>query len=299
MHSSAAQKKAFVGIMGALSSLAAYGTFWQLKRYQESTSRWNKVLGELETYTPHNLKGFDAKYYPWIREGSLANWEYRLVKLTGYFKEERFFVSRSRDGRAGYCVFAPFVTAMEDADLRKENNANTMQEFGCMVNLGWVPKENKDDIEMGGEPTPVIEPVEGADLLTEDPETLFVNNPDNLVEEHVVSLTEVVGIVKRGEKQDVSKGMVNFPYDGVYQFVDLPFMARMFKFSNYDGASQAYVERMIANYDEEEEGLYPVPATKETFFKPYLVPRKHLEYASFWGGATLIGLSSILFYGLK
>jgi len=31
--------------------------------------------------------------------------------MTGYFKEERFFVARKRDGKVGYLVFAPFITA--------------------------------------------------------------------------------------------------------------------------------------------------------------------------------------------
>jgi len=299
MQVAAAQKRAFVGIVGALSSVAAYGCFWQLRRYQESTGRWNKTVEELDKFTPHELKGFDAKYYPWYQSNNLKEWEYKLVKLTGYFKEERFFVRKLRDGKVGYCVFAPFVTAMEDNDLRKDNNANPMLEYGIMVNLGWVPKENKNDIEMGGEVSPPLDPPENPDVIEEDPETLFANNPDNIIEEHVVALTEIVGIVRRGECQDITKGRVNFPYEGVYQSIDLPFMARFFRLFNYRGASEAYIERMVANYDEDSEGLYPVPATKDTFFKPYLTPKKHLEQASYLGGATLIGLASILFYGLK
>ena len=151
MQAAAAQKRAFVGVMGALSSLAAYGCFWQLRRYQESTNRWNRVFDELDKFTPYDIRGFDAKYLPWYRDGNLNDWEYRLVKLTGYFKDERFFVRRTRDGRVGYSVFAPFVTAMEDYDYKKDNNANPMLEYGLMVDLGWVPSENKGDIELGGE----------------------------------------------------------------------------------------------------------------------------------------------------
>jgi len=156
MQAAAAQKRAFVGIMGALSSLAAYGCFWQLRRYQESSNRWNKILGELDSFTPTELNGFDAKYYPWTRDSSLNDWEHKLVKLQGYFKEERFFVRKQRDGRPGYAVFAPFITAMADYDLRKDTNANPMLEYGIMVNLGWVPIENKGDIEMGSEPIPAM-----------------------------------------------------------------------------------------------------------------------------------------------
>lgn len=295
----AAQKRAFTGIIGALSSVAAYGSYWQLKKYQASKARWNQITEELGKNTPQEIKGFDAKIYPWIQEGHLKNWEYRPVKLQGYFKEERFFVKRDREGKAGYMVFAPFVTAMEDNDPYKDTGANPMAEYGLMVNIGWVPQENKDDIEMGGEVVPALEPVEGADVIEEDYHTLFANNPDNLIEEHVVSLTEITGIVRRGESKNILEGRVNFPYEGVYQFVDLPLMARMFRLFNYEGASQAYIERTVESYDEESEGLYPLPATKDTFFKPSLTPRKHLEQASVLGGASLLGLVSILLYGLK
>jgi len=151
-----AEKKAFVGIMGALSSLAAYGCFWQLRRYQENSNRWNKIFEELNQFKPYDLDGLDAKFYPWYRDGNINDWEYRLVKLKGYFKEERFFVRKTRDGRVGYAVFAPFITAIEDNDVKRETDANPILEYGLMVNLGWVPIENKNDIEMGSEPIPPL-----------------------------------------------------------------------------------------------------------------------------------------------
>lgn len=151
-----AEKKAFVGIMGALSSLAAYGCFWQLRRYQESSNRWNKVFEELNQFKPYDLEGLDAKFYPWYRDGNVQDWEYRLIKLKGYFKEERFFVRKTRDGRVGYSVFAPFITAIENNDIKRETDANPILEYGLMVNLGWVPIENKDDISMGSEPIPPL-----------------------------------------------------------------------------------------------------------------------------------------------
>lgn len=41
------------------------------------------------------------------------DWEYKYVRMTGYFREERFFIKREKDGKKGYLVFAPFVTATE------------------------------------------------------------------------------------------------------------------------------------------------------------------------------------------
>jgi len=264
----AGERKAFLGIMGALTSLATLGCTWQLRRYKESRNRWDTVNKELENFTPTELAGYDAKNYPWIR-GSLSDWEYRLVKFTGYYKQERFFVRSARGGRAGYAVFAPFVTAVEDP----EGKINPTSEYGLMVNLGWVPKDNKDDIEMSHDPYPCIK---------------------------AVGLHELVGLVHKGETQEAKKDQISFHEEGIHQFVDLPLMTKFFNFFNYEGASQAYVERMIGTFDDEDsEALYPVPATKDTFLKPYLTPGKHLDYATFWAGATMIGLGSILAFTLK
>jgi len=41
----------------------------------------------------------------------MKNWEYKVIKIKGWFREERFFVRRSRDGKDGYLVFAPFITS--------------------------------------------------------------------------------------------------------------------------------------------------------------------------------------------
>ena len=78
----------------------------------ESKNRWNKIYESLDKFDPIELKGLDLKCYPWYRDNNLKNWEYKLVKLRGYFKDERFFVRRARDGRMGYLVFAPFITSL-------------------------------------------------------------------------------------------------------------------------------------------------------------------------------------------
>ena len=36
------------------------------------------------------------------RSNNLNEWEYKLVKVQGYFKDQRFFIKRARDGRQGY-----------------------------------------------------------------------------------------------------------------------------------------------------------------------------------------------------
>lgn len=80
-----------------------------------------------------------------------------MIKIKGWFKEERFFVSRNRDGKKGYLVFAPFVTSTKKNETDANSFSNTPSDNTVFVNLGWVPLENKDDIEMSGEVTPALE----------------------------------------------------------------------------------------------------------------------------------------------
>jgi len=40
-----------------------------------------------------------------------------LVKLYGYFRDERVFIKREREGKDGYLVIAPFVTASSNKDI--------------------------------------------------------------------------------------------------------------------------------------------------------------------------------------
>jgi len=80
-------------------------------------------------------------------------WEYKLIKLRGYFEEEKFYVRREKNGRAGFLVLAPFITSHTDVNIKAEgwNGRN-----GIIVNLGWVPAENKDDIGLGNDPTGLL-----------------------------------------------------------------------------------------------------------------------------------------------
>jgi hypothetical protein len=39
--------------------------------------------------------------------------------------------------------------------------------------------------------------------------------------------------------------------------------------------------------------MYPIRSSKVDFQRPYLTPAKHKDYATFWGGAVLVGLFAI------
>ena len=117
---------------------------------------------------------------------------------------------------------------------------------------------------------------------------------ESSTEEFNPPLTEIVGLVRRGEQQDVMNKKRNWPHEAVYTYIDLDFMARFFRIPNLSSAGQAYIERIVPKYSEEEESLYPVPASIDNFDKPYLTPRKHLDYSMFWGGSTVVGLLTLL-----
>ena len=49
-------------------------------------------------------------------------------------------------------------------------------------------------------------------------------------------------------------------------------MSRYHRFFNISAASKAYIERVVPSYDEEDQELYPVPASKDNFDKPLITP---------------------------
>lgn len=112
-------------------------------------------------------------------------------------------------------------------------------------------------------------------------------------------LTEVVGIVRKGEHQDYLNRRVNFEKHAVFQYIDLPYLARFFRFHNTDAASDAYIERVVPQYDEESENLYPVPATKDTFVRPDVTPSYHQKTASLYSGISALSVVTFLLTALR
>lgn len=136
-------------------------------------------------------------------------------------------------------------------DDRSTMNPNV--EFGLFVNLGWVPLDNKDDITMGNDPVPLAEPCADPDKFFYDKDTGFNPNPENPDENAILPLTEITGIVRRGESSSFIHGRRNWKNEGVYKFIDLNFMARFFRLFNLDAASTAYIERIVPSFDPEAE----------------------------------------------
>lgn len=153
-----AERKALAVLAAACSVGFGYMSLWEGRKYSKLSSKFNQVRGEIEKFKPVELEGPDAAVYPWYRNNNLEEeWEYKLVKITGYFREERFFIAREREGKKGYLVMAPFITSYQKyPKFFKPSDVNRPLESGLMVNLGWVPAENKDDIELSSEPLPLL-----------------------------------------------------------------------------------------------------------------------------------------------
>lgn len=73
------------------------------------------------------------------------------------------FVRREKDGRAGYLVLAPFVTAKRNVSHNVEAEQYDFSQL--MVNLGWVPQEHANQVGMSTEPLGTYEQVDEEEAM--------------------------------------------------------------------------------------------------------------------------------------
>ena len=66
--------------------------------------------------------------------------------MEGYYEEERFVVSREKDGKKGYLVFAPFIYR-QSLSNQTDRGGKTYRDM-VIVCLGWIPVHLKDSISM-------------------------------------------------------------------------------------------------------------------------------------------------------
>lgn len=72
-------------------------------------------------------------------------------------------------------------------------------------------------------------------------------------DEDILELTEIVGVVRKGEKEDILNRRRNWKYEGNFNYIDLGFMSKFFKLWNGADASTAYVELICSGYAKDEE----------------------------------------------
>eukprot|EP01017_Pseudomicrothorax_dubius_P005730 TRINITY_DN11507_c0_g1_i9.p1 TRINITY_DN11507_c0_g1~~TRINITY_DN11507_c0_g1_i9.p1 ORF type:complete len:282 (-),score=66.52 TRINITY_DN11507_c0_g1_i9:62-907(-) len=266
-----AGRKALLTLLGVFTGGCAYDCWWNINECRRVARRAELAAQKIENDDAEVIDNENALHYPWYRDGTLADWEYRPVKLRGYFKDERFFIKRERDGQEGYLVLAPFVTAVKRPVIFPAGNSP--REHSVLVSLGWVPKDQKSSIEMGGEPLPLL-PTES----TEDTKAVIVNNritglvndPEYYRPDDLLSLTEFVGVVQRDEGTTILRP--NWPNQGLFNSIDLDYLVRFFRIFNGDSARSAYIERVVKESElEGNEETYPQPATGRTFQRLSLI----------------------------
>jgi len=88
--------------------------------------------------------------YPWVFNYQ-EDWENRVLTMRGYFKDIRFFVSRKKEGKEGFAVFAPFVTSHCNTSCHPKKYIEPPG-AGIMVNMGWIPQNEMSKMEADEEP---------------------------------------------------------------------------------------------------------------------------------------------------
>jgi len=92
----------------------------------------------------------------------------------------------------------------------------------------------------------------------------MVNDPAYPDENLAKSLTEVNGIIRKGEEESWLCKKRNWIDDGVFGSIDLKYMTRVHRLHNYNQSTIAYIERVVPELTEDEKTTYPVPTDKDS-----------------------------------
>lgn len=134
--------------------------------------------------------------------------------------------------------------------------------FTILVNCGWIPKELKDD------------------------PPAFMDGRDESF--------EVVGLLKRDENLEIKRSDKMYPrLEELFNLIDNEQIGEHFGM-DFSSSKGAFLELIKDAEDDAREELYPVTPSSANFSRPYLTPRRHIEYSTFWGLTACIGFGSIL-----
>lgn len=112
-------------------------------------------------------------------------------------------------------------------------------------------------------------------------------------------------MIKRDETKEVKRSKTLYPeIDGLYNLIDTKMILSAFGLKDDNMMTETFIDLMRDDKDDDNtylssDSLYPVIPSNKQFDKPYLTPRRHLEYCTFWAGAGTIGLSSMLYVLFK
>lgn len=63
-----------------------YGAYWHYNSSLQLQQRYNAIDQAITEWQPFALECANAVSYPWAQDDSLNEWEFRLVKMYGYFR---------------------------------------------------------------------------------------------------------------------------------------------------------------------------------------------------------------------
>lgn len=147
--------------------------------------------------------------------------------------------------------------------------------FGYLMIQGFIPNNDKDSIiwvNRGWIPL--------------DKKLEFETNS------HLSSPITIFGLLKKAEHLEVRKKDRDlYEHSSDFHIIDLDRFQKQVK---YNKSFDSFFIEQIINDADENDVLYPCPSTRYNYNKPYLTPQKHIEYSTFWGICTSIGVISLI-----
>lgn len=170
-----------------------------------------------------------------------------------------------------------------------------------MVNLGWVPLENRCEIALDAEPLGKIELADmdfnGIDEYVDNYTQFSYKQEYNEEKEEEYPFVDVTGIVRRGETSDPMVGNTNIPTQSIFQYVDPYYMKMLFGFKNDVEFDDHYLERIVD--DLEDEDSYPIPATRTSFLMANGTPDLYSRWARNSGMVSAVSFMGLAALCLK
>lgn len=178
----------------------------------------------------------------------LERWNCKKVTIDAQLGEGRFIIKKNRGDEEGYMVLAPAIVAKDEVPSKGDKNRFNRK---FIVNLGWIPKSSKHMI-----PKTSAYDVIGENDYTEDPVAAReINrikgdclNRATSFEDYYYPLCTFSAYVRPGEEENKARGRSNFKSMKLFKFIDLEFIARVFRIANHDEASTVYFERVAVRY---------------------------------------------------
>jgi len=85
-HAAYEKKIAYQVLLAGLGLGTGYGAILKFWQFSNTSAQLDKAHKQFEQFLPVNIKGSNARIYPWISGNDINTWEYKMVTLKGYFR---------------------------------------------------------------------------------------------------------------------------------------------------------------------------------------------------------------------